>query len=570
MGSDYTATSGTLTFAAGETLKTVSVPVEDDAHDEGTETLTLTLSNPSGAYLADGEGKGTIRNTDPMPRGLLVRFGRTAAMHVVEHVEQRMAAPRQPGFEGRVAGRDVRPGMEREMVLEFLRRLGTSAGVAGSVGMTEGTGHLAVGTVGMAVEPMGAMSGSGGGPFGGGLLSMVLGGGNLLTGSAFSLDRETRQGGILSFWGRGAQSSFSGREGALGLDGDVRTAMFGADYAQGPMVVGLSLAHSRGLGDYQRLSAGRVESSVTGLYPWLGYQVTNRVSVWGVTGYGSGGILLTPEGDPTLESDISMKMAAAGTRGELVAGGPDGVGLAFKADALWVGTAVDGVDGPAGRLAATEAAVSRFRTALEGSGGYTVAGRLSLTPSIEVGLRHDSGDAETGVGMDLAGGLVVFDSGTGLAVDGRVRTLLVHQTEGFHERGMAVTLSYNPTPSTPLGFNARVAPSWGGEAMSGVEALWGRETMAGMVPGGSFAPGNRLDGEVGYGLPVGSRFVGTPRVGFSASEHEKDYRFGYGLRVLNQTNLKFELGIDAHHRDNPMLAGADNGFVGRATLGLAW
>ena len=48
-----------------------------------------------------------------------------------------------------------------------------------------------------------------------------------------------------------------------------------------------------------------------------------------------------------------MKMAAAGTRGELVGGGARDFGLAVKADALWVGTAFEGVDGPAGRLAAT-------------------------------------------------------------------------------------------------------------------------------------------------------------------------------------------------------------------------
>ncbi len=90
---------------------------------------------------------------------------------------------------------------------------------------------------------------------------------------------------------------------------------------------------------------------------------------------------------------------------------------------------------------------------------------------------------------------------------------------------MALSRSYNPTPSTPLGFMARVAPSWGAEARSGAEALWGRDTMAGLGHGG-FAPGNRLDGEVGYGLPVRSRFVGTPRVGFSASEYGRDYRLG--------------------------------------------
>ena len=146
--------------------------------------------------------------------------------------------------------------------------------------------------------------------------------------------------------------------------------------------------------------------------------------------------------------------------------------------------------------------MTRFRTALEGSRDYTLAGRLSLRPSVEVGLRHDGGDAETGAGLDVGGGLVMADASTGLAVDVRVRTLVMHQAEGFRERGVAVSLSYNSTPSTPLGFVARVAPSWGGEATSGAEALWGRETMAGRAHGG-LAQGNRFDGEVGYGLPVG-------------------------------------------------------------------
>ena len=90
-----------------------------------------------------------------------------------------------------------------------------------------------------------------------GLLQMGLGGGDVLSGSAVSLTRETRQGGILSFWSLGAQSHFSGREGALSLGGDVRTTMVGADYAPGPLVTGLSLSHSRGLGEY---AGGQVAS----------------------------------------------------------------------------------------------------------------------------------------------------------------------------------------------------------------------------------------------------------------------------------------------------------------------
>ena len=593
-GVDYTAASGTLTFGAGESSRTIEVGVLDDAHDEGEETLTLSLSNASGGLLTDGEATGTIENRDPLPRALLARFGRTAAVHVVEHVEERLQAPREPGFRGRFAGRELRRGMERDMALNFLRQLGgaagagpTGAGVHGPrsgapaagappLGMPgpAGGGRLGAGVSGPlgaaspmgGASPLGGAAGPDGGLNGGGLLQMGLGGGDLLTGSAFAMNRETRHGGILSFWSRGAQSHFAGREGALSLGGDVRTTMVGADYAKGPLVAGLSLSHSRGLGEYAWVAGGQVASSVTGLYPWLGYKATDRITVWGVVGYGAGGLRLTPQGGPALEAGLSMAMAAAGTRGELVAGGAGGFALAFKADALWVGTATDGVDGAAGRLQATEAAVTRFRTGLEGSRAYTLAGRLSLTPSVEVGLRHDGGDAETGAGMDVGAGLIVSDASTGLAVDVRVRTLLVHQAEGFQERGVAVSLSYNPTPSTPLGFVARVAPSWGGQATSGAEALWGRETMGGMAHGG-LAQGNRFDGEVGYGLPVGSRFVGTPRVGFSTSEHGRDYRVGYGLGVLDRENLNVELGVDAQRRESPMLGGTSNGVLGRASLG---
>ena len=89
-----------------------------------------------------------------------------------------------------------------------------------------------------------------------------------------------------------------------------------------------------------------------------------------------------------------------------------------------VGTSIVGVDGPAGRLQTTDAAVTRFRIGLEGSRAYTLAGRLSLRPSVEVGRRHDGGDAETGAGLDVGSGLVVSDASTGLAVD--LRMLVMH------------------------------------------------------------------------------------------------------------------------------------------------
>ena len=260
-----------------------------------------------------------------------------------------------------------------------------------------------------------------------------------------------------------------------------------------------------------------------------------------------------------------MAMAAGGLRGDLADSVVGGFGLAFKADALWVGTGIEGVDGPGGRLAATEATVTRLRTGLEASRGYSIKRRLSLEPSLEVGLRRDGGDAETGAGVDLGGRLVVSDPLSGLSADVRVRMLLVHQDAGFRERGVSVSFSYDPTPRTPLGFLAKVSPSWGGQATSGAEAMWGRETMAGMAHGGASA-GNRLQAELGYGLPVGSRFIGTPRFGVATSEHGRDYRLGYGMTLLERDSLGFELGVDAQRRESPLLGGTDNGVVGRATV----
>ena len=80
-GADYTAVSGTLTFAAGETTKTVDVAVLDDEAEEAAETFTLTLSNPSGAQLADAAGTGTIAANDAPDPPVAVSFAEVPAGH---------------------------------------------------------------------------------------------------------------------------------------------------------------------------------------------------------------------------------------------------------------------------------------------------------------------------------------------------------------------------------------------------------------------------------------------------------------------------------------------------------
>jgi hypothetical protein len=68
-GSDYTGASGTLSFAAGETTKNVSVTIADDAPHESDETFTVALSSPSSNSTlgSPGQAQVTITDNDALP-----------------------------------------------------------------------------------------------------------------------------------------------------------------------------------------------------------------------------------------------------------------------------------------------------------------------------------------------------------------------------------------------------------------------------------------------------------------------------------------------------------------------
>lgn len=68
-GSDYTATSGTLDFAAGTTSQTISVPVSGDSDIESTESFVVSLTNPVSAMIGQASATGTILNDDGIVGG---------------------------------------------------------------------------------------------------------------------------------------------------------------------------------------------------------------------------------------------------------------------------------------------------------------------------------------------------------------------------------------------------------------------------------------------------------------------------------------------------------------------
>ena len=86
-GTDYTAVSGTLTFAPGVTSQTISVPVRGDLLSEGDETFTVNLSGATNATILVPQGVGTIVDNDPLPslrvNNVTVTEGNTGTMNAV-------------------------------------------------------------------------------------------------------------------------------------------------------------------------------------------------------------------------------------------------------------------------------------------------------------------------------------------------------------------------------------------------------------------------------------------------------------------------------------------------------
>ena len=66
-GTDYTATSGTLTFSPGTTTRSINVTALGDLLDEANETFVVNLSNPVNAAIATAQGTGTIVDDDSPP-----------------------------------------------------------------------------------------------------------------------------------------------------------------------------------------------------------------------------------------------------------------------------------------------------------------------------------------------------------------------------------------------------------------------------------------------------------------------------------------------------------------------
>ena len=518
-GEGYTPVSGTLTIEAGGREGTVEVPVLPALHVTGERTLVLRLSNAVSAVIDDGVATGVIVRESELPKAWLARFGRTASDHAAQAIARRLEAG-QRETQVTVAGRRVdglsvdglllgvlpsggwRPASAVEDMASRLAApaLAASGAPFGGVDADPGTPGLRAGTWGGAP---GALDREPFADAGETLRRAVLpdfgfrlpGAEEALMGTSFYVERGAQQdvgGGTWAAWGDVAATRFEGDAGGLALNGDVVTGTAGLDRQWRAVLVGLALSRSSGEGGYGT-GAGAIASTLTSVHPYVQVRLGERAQVWGAAGWGRGGLEITPESGAALEADLRNSMAAAGTRAVLMGAG--GLEIALRSDFLWTETSSDGT----AALAEAVGTASRGRLMLEGAGQIQGLGGV-VRPKVEGGVRYDGGDAETGRGFEVGGGLDWAQGSLTLQLSGRM--LVAHADESYEEWGYSGSLVYEPG-ADGLGLQMRVGSS-AGAAASGIRNLWALENASGLVRGGAVPFAQRFDAEVGYGIGRGT------------------------------------------------------------------
>ena len=599
-GQDYIGVSGRAYIRPGETGTILSIQVLDDDHDEGSETMTLTIVAPSGGRIGRGTATGTIVNSDPMPDAWLSRFGRTASDQTAEAIRRRMeggareshltvggrrldtlwtnaAGPARPhslaGASASAPASLLRMPAAGGWALQASGATGwhgfgnpAAAGGSGSLSgpapdpalpqspgmgtaadMNPPSGMGPLPTAGTSAAMSRAPTGPGRGSSAGGFhLPAVR---DLLLQSSFfysqAADSDSGPVRRLSTWGEAATSRFRGAEGALNVDGELATAVMGVDAEWGRWLAGVAVSHSDGAGGYSRTGSegGTVASALTAVNPYVHYRRNERTSFWATLGYGTGSLTLQPvNADAPLETGLRNAMAAVGGRGVLSMfdRGPGRFELALRSDALLTHTASDATAG----LVAGAGATGRVRLLLEGSGSLPAFGG-TLEPRLEAGLRHDAGDAESGAGFEIGGGLG-WRMGP-LSLDFGARTLLAHGNEAYGEWGYNATLEYRPG-ADGRGLRLRLGTNRGADR-SGVQQLWSQQTAAGLARPGGMPLEQRLEAEIGFGL--GTDRLWYPYAAADAGTGSRAMRLGLKLTSGPTLEAGFEFGRREPAPGNP-------------------
>ena len=307
----------------------------------------------------------------------LSRFGRTAASHVVDAVTGRLSAP-SGGSQVTLGGQSIDFSALPAGTGDALR---TVAGALGAEHAAEDDEPLA----GLAAWPVDRATTWEQSETAGDATSRTLTGRELLLGSSFHLAAGGGEAGDPGFaaWARvtvgGFDAEAPAEKGTVRLEGEVTTGLLGADAQWERWLAGVALSVSEGEGKFDQpgVDSGTIESTLTSVNPYIRYDVSERVSAWGLLGYGTGDMTMTQaatdeRAETVTRTDLTMRLGAVGARGALLeAGEAGGIDLALRGDAFLVQME----SAAAANTVETKADASRLRLVLEGSRAFALRRR---------------------------------------------------------------------------------------------------------------------------------------------------------------------------------------------------
>ena len=529
---------------------TVSAAVDPDREDDA---ALLSHKASGGDYSEVTIADVAIEVTDEYGgidvSGWLARSSRAGADHLLSSVEHRMERVGRgvSGIEASVAGQRIvfgdapaQPGMELSGASAIWSASQQSMTASPSIGDGVRSGN----SYGMSSGLHAAASR---------YRNMTLR--DALSQSAFRYARQTSSGNSFGIWGQGSFSRFGGSEAGADITGDVMSGTVGIDNSFSGWLHGLAVSRSESEGAYRIAGEDSLSlsASLTGVYPYTRYRFTDRLQVWGTGGYGRGSLRLQGDSLASSTSDLSMMLGSVGMSGDIVSSGSQGFRLSWQTDAMLLRSSLDA----SRSLTAVTAMVHRLRLSLKSSYILRMGDRASLAPKVRLGVRRDGGDAEQGMGVDVAGGLGFIHSGWGLRMQVDMHGLVVHEDSDFEEWGASGMILFDRSPSSELGMSWRLIPSWGSASSStgGMRALWSRETVSGLAGlGRAGLAGDRslrLDSRFDYGFAAGEDGVASPYASVTVSGGEAasalagaDVEIGGGLGYSNRSlGLRMRAGM---------------------------
>ncbi len=323
-------------------------------------------------------------------------------------------------------------------------------------------------------------------------------------------------------WGQGDRQSFRGAPAeTTAYEGDLLSGYVGLDVRlRERLLAGVAVGRSGGGGDWQvGPSSGELATELTVLHPYVRWGDQER-AVWAVAGIGRG----TAENVRALTgrrgaSPLHLALGLLEGRQRVAATGA-GLEVHLRGEASWArlrtGAGEETVDG-------LEARVRRVRSGVEVTLPWQVRGGMTLAPFGAVSTRHDGGDGQTGVGLEVAGG-VRLNTGR-VRVEAQGRMLALHTATEYEERGVSVTATVGSGLYEP-GLTASLRPRWGAPGY-GAESLWQDHLH-------SYAEGTGrddvgVDGRVGYGLRLPGERLLTPFGGYGRTRGAERMQVGANL-----------------------------------------